>query len=196
MTNTTIGIDVSKERLDAHRPPDGASAGFENDRAGIGRMIRWIGEGVTRIVYEPTGSYHRAMERQLGDAGYPLFKVNPRQARHFAEALGILAKTDRTDAAMLTRMGCALELEARPQKAAVLHDLNDLYLARRALVKDRTAAMNRAKRRPLSLLKRQNAARFARNRRMSFCGRILTPTKEVSDGTDALKPVHSSSLKR
>ncbi len=75
---TTIGIDVSKDRLDAHRLQDGTSAGFENDRAGIDRLIRWIGEGVTRIVYEPTGSYHRAMERQLGDAGYPLVKVNPR----------------------------------------------------------------------------------------------------------------------
>jgi len=162
MTSITIGIDVSKDRLDAYRLPDGASAAFVNDRAGIGRLIRWIGAGVTRIVYEPTGSYHRAMERRLGDADYPLVKVNPRQARRFAEALGILAKTDRIDAVMLTRMGCALELEPRPLKTAVLHDLNDLQVARRALVKDRTAATNRAKRLALPLLKRQNAARLAR----------------------------------
>ena len=31
-------------RLDG-RLPDGAAAAFENDRAGIGRLIRWIGEG-------------------------------------------------------------------------------------------------------------------------------------------------------
>ena len=78
MTKITTGIDVSKDRLDAYRLPDGASAGFENDRVGIGRLNRWNREGVTQIVCEPTGSYHRAMERQLGDAGYPLVKVNPR----------------------------------------------------------------------------------------------------------------------
>ena len=78
MTKITTGIDVSKDRLDGYRLPDGASAGFENDRVGIGRPIRWIREGVTHIVHEPTGSYHRAMVRQLGDMGYPLARVNPR----------------------------------------------------------------------------------------------------------------------
>jgi transposase len=43
----------------------------------------------------------------------PIAKVNPRQARRFAEATGNLAKTDALDAAMLTRMGAVLSLEAR-----------------------------------------------------------------------------------
>jgi transposase len=71
MTKTTAGIDVSKDCLDGYRLPDGASAGFENDRVGIGRLIRWNREGVTHIAYEPTGSYHRAMKQQLGDMGFP-----------------------------------------------------------------------------------------------------------------------------
>ena len=78
MTKTTTGIDASKDRLDAYRLPDGASAGFENDRVGIGRPIRWNREGVTHISYEPTGSYHRAMKRQLGDVGYPAVKATTR----------------------------------------------------------------------------------------------------------------------
>ncbi len=65
-------------RLDAYRLPDGASAGFENDRVGIGRPIRWNREGVTHISYEPTDSYHRAMKRQLGDVGYPAVKATTR----------------------------------------------------------------------------------------------------------------------
>jgi transposase len=56
-------------------------------------------------VFEPTGPYHRAVERALGVAGVPFVKVNPRQARRFAEATGKLAKTDRLDAAILARMG-------------------------------------------------------------------------------------------
>jgi hypothetical protein len=33
MINSTIGIDVSKDRLDAHRLPDGAVKQFPNDAA-------------------------------------------------------------------------------------------------------------------------------------------------------------------
>ncbi len=163
MTEISIGIDISKDHLDAHRLPDGAAGQFANSKAGLTRLIRWIGVAdVARVVFEPTGRYHRDLERRLGEAGYPLAKVNPRQARRFAEALGVRAKTDRADAAMLARMGAALALQPQPVKSEILHELNDLQVARRALVKDRTAAKNRAKALRLPLLKRQNAARLKR----------------------------------
>ena len=40
----TVGIDVSKTRLDAHRLPDGAAAEFDNTTAGFRRLIAWSGE--------------------------------------------------------------------------------------------------------------------------------------------------------
>ena len=104
------------------------------------------------------GPYHRAVERALGASGVPFVKVNPRQARCFAQ--GKLAKTDRLDAAILARMGSLLELEARPARSEVLFELKELYLAREVVVKDRTAARNRGKALTLSLLKRQNAQRL------------------------------------
>jgi transposase len=67
-----------------------------------------------RVVFEPTGPYHRAVERALGVAGVPFVKVNPRQTRRFAEATGKLANTDRLDGGDLARMGALLELQARP----------------------------------------------------------------------------------
>ena len=112
------------------------------------------------LTFEMTGLYHRAVERALGIAGVPFVKVNPRQARRFAEATGKLAKTDRLDAAILARMGALLELEARPARSELLFELKELYVAREALVKDRTAAKNRGKALTLSLLKRQNAQRL------------------------------------
>src|SRR5208282_6243972 len=111
-------------------------------------VTRLLSSGSRRrrqIVFEPTGPYHRAFERALGAAGVPLAKVNPRQARRFAEATGKLAKTDRLDAAMLARMGAVLELEARPARSETLLQLRELHVAREALVKDRTAAKNRGK---------------------------------------------------
>lgn len=91
-----IGIDISKDRLDAFRLSDRQHNSFGNDKAGFKALLKWIGsaEGL-RIVYEPTGPYHRGMEEALAKAGQALVKVNPRQARRFAEATGTQAKTDR-----------------------------------------------------------------------------------------------------
>jgi len=156
MTHDTIGVDISKDHLDAYRMSDGASRRFTNDRAGHTALLSWLGASHPRVIYEPTGPYHRTFERRLADAGFALVKVNPRQARRFAEATGKLAKTDRLDAAMLARMGALLELEARPACSSILSDLKDLHMAREALVKDRTAAKNRAMTLTLAILKRQN----------------------------------------
>lgn len=160
MTQYTIGVDISKDALDVHRLEDGASARFANDKSGFRALIGWIGVDAARVVFEPTGPYHRAFERALAAGGLPLVKVNPRQARRFAEATGKLAKTDRLDAAMLARMGALLQLEVRPARSEVLDGLKDLHMAREALVKDRTAAKNRAKTLGLPLLKRHNAERL------------------------------------
>lgn len=155
MTNTTIGVDVSKDHLDAHRLPDGAAKQFPNDDAGHKALIRWIKTTmVDRIVFEATGPYSRAMELALTGAGLPAVKVNPRQARRFAEALGTLAKTDMVDAAMLARMGKALELPPRPAQSKNILQLKDLLLVRRSLIKDLTAAKNRQKITALPLIKK------------------------------------------
>ena len=157
MTNDTIGVDISKDHLDAHRMSNGASRRFTNDRAGHTAFLAWAAEPDVRVVYEPTGAYHKGFERRLAEAGLALVKVNPRQARRFAEATGRLAKTDRLDAALLARMGALLELEARPARSQILNDLKDLHIAREALVKNRTATKNRAKNLTLPILKRHNA---------------------------------------
>jgi transposase len=159
--NHTIGVDISKDHFDAHRLSDGGSRRFVNDRSGHRAFVKWLAQTpVERVVFEPTGPYHRAFERALGVADVPYAKVNPRQARRFAEAIGSLAKTDRLDAAMLARMGAMLELKTRPPRSEALLELKELHLAREALVKDRTAARNRRNALTAPLLKRQNAQRL------------------------------------
>jgi transposase len=161
MTQHTIGIDISKEHLDAYRTIDSTCHHFTNSKAGHKALITWIGATDQRIIYEPTGPYHRTLEQAPSEHGFALVKVNPRQARHFAEATGKVAKTDRMDAAMLARMGAVLELKAKPTRSQSMNELKDLHMAREALIKDRTAARNRQKNMTLSLLKRQNAERLA-----------------------------------
>ena len=121
MQNDTIGVDVSKDHLDAHRLADGASRRFANDKCGRKAFVKGFAQTpVQRVVFEPTGPYHRAFERALGAAGVPFVKVNPRQARRFAEAIGALAKTDAVDAGLLARFGAACELRTLADSGAAL----------------------------------------------------------------------------
>ena len=64
MQNDTIGVDVSKDHLDAHRLADGASRRFANDKCGRKAFVKGFAQTpVERLVFEPTGPYHRAFER-------------------------------------------------------------------------------------------------------------------------------------
>ena len=155
--HVTIGIDISKDRLDLHLHPRGIAKQFNNDRQGIAKLIAWITPcQPTRIIFEATGAYHRALEMALGKAALPGVKVNPLQARRFAAATGRRVKTDTVDAAMLARFGFALQPDIPPAKEEAIDSLGELLAARRALMKDRTAALNRGKTLTLALLKRQS----------------------------------------
>jgi transposase len=157
----SVGVDISKDGLDIHLHPVGVTRRFSNDPKGLRALLTCLGGfDVQRIVFEPTGPYHHAFERRLGKAGLPLVKVNPRQARRFAQAIGRQAKTDAIDAAMLARLGVMLEPPARPIVSQTLDELKQLHLARTALIKDRVAAKNRGHVLRLPLLKRQAEQRL------------------------------------
>jgi len=160
MTEHTIGIDISKTHLDAFRLEDQAARQFENTPSGVRALIRWLGQTpVARIVFEPTGPYHRALETALSGK-FPLVKVNPLQARRFAEACGTRAKTDAVDARILARMGAALNLEPDAPISENQLVLRDLQVARTALVKERTRLRNRSHVQVNPVLKRQIKARL------------------------------------
>ena len=156
MTELTIGIDISKALLDVATYPDGQYQQFTNDTKGHKAMVKWLGAlNFKRIVFEATGAYHRGLEQFLDQRGYPFAKVNPRQARRFAEATGKLAKTDRVDSLMLARFGELLQPPHSESKSQTLVELAELQVARRGLIKDRTAAKNRQHNLVSPIIKRQ-----------------------------------------
>ena len=156
MTHLTVGVDISKRRLDACRLPEGKTAQFANDDAGFEALIAWIGPSVTCVAYEPTGPYHRRFEQALGKAKLPLVKINPYQARRFAQATGERAKTDAVDARLLATMAAALKLQPTPPASRRQHRLHDLQTARNALIRQRTALLNRTAHLTDPLLKQQH----------------------------------------
>ena len=46
-----IGIDISKETLDAYRTDDGAYSQFQNNNKGRRALLRWIGDKVNLVVF-------------------------------------------------------------------------------------------------------------------------------------------------
>ena len=160
----TIGIDISKAKLDCHAHPAGIDRQFANTLEGHKALIAWVRQWqVERIAFEATGTYHRALEQAL--RGMPCVKLNPERARRFAQAVGTLAKTDRIDAALLARMAATLKPVTRPAKSLSQALLAELINARDGLVRDRTAIKNREKNLTATLLKRQCKQRLEQIKR-------------------------------
>lgn len=165
MTQDTIGIDISKATHDVHRLSTGATAEFANSPTGLRALRRWMGPQVPDlVVFEATGAYHAALERAFAGV-LPLVKVNPLQARRFAQARGTRAKTDAVDARILAAMGAALDLEPDVIADTNQHALKELQVARTALIKDRTRLINRLKTQTLTVTKRQTKARIEQIKR-------------------------------
>ena len=141
-----VGIDVSKDRLDVACLPETAQgpSGFENGPGGHHALVRMLGPLTPGlIVLEATGGYHRALVAALAAAGLPVVVVNPRQVRDFARATGVLAKTDRIDAAVLARFGQKIDPPTRPLPDEQAAALQELVTRRRQLVELQTAEGNR-----------------------------------------------------
>lgn len=159
--NDTIGIDISKDTLDAFWLSKRKHKQFANSKTGLRALIRWVrAAAVPLVVFEATGVYHRLLEVSLAAHDFPFARVNPRQARRFAEGTGTLAKTDRVDAAMLARMGSLLDLKVDNPKSETLHNLKGMETARQALIKDRTAARARLATAAHPMLKKQATLRL------------------------------------
>jgi len=112
-----VGIDVSKDRLDvaclAAAVHTSNAMSYDNNSAGHAALVAW------------------------------LERVNPRQVRDFARAIGVLARTDMIDAMVIARFGEKVDPRLRPLPGADATVLIDLMARRRQLIDLRTAESNR-----------------------------------------------------
>jgi transposase len=139
-----IGIDVSKDTLNVHCLPDNTAFIVANDSAGLEELVARLQPcGPALVVLEATGGLERGVAAALAVAGCGVAVVNPRQARDFAKALGLLAKTDAIDARALALFAERVRPEPRPLPDAEARALEALLQRRRQLVDMRTAEQNR-----------------------------------------------------
>lgn len=144
MSNSIIGIDVSKARLDVAVIPSGEETSVPNDETGCRHLVvmfRSISPKL--IVLEATGGLQNLVAGMLISEGLPVVIINPRQMRDFAKATGKLAKTDRIDAKLIARFGEAIKPEPRPFKDEDNQALTALMTRRRQIICMITAEKNR-----------------------------------------------------
>ncbi|MDR6356673.1 transposase [Pseudomonas psychrotolerans] len=130
-----VGIDVAKDTLAVCVFPDKRQRDYANTPEGWAHLLDELsGYEVQRVLLEATGGYEAGVLRYLAAAGLPVMRINPRQARAFAEAMGRQAKTDRIDAALLAHQARVIEGTAyQPQSAQALA-LQELVKRRTHLV--------------------------------------------------------------
>lgn len=132
----TVGIDVSKARLDVHVHPLGESFAAGNDEAGVAELVERLGrlDGLMCIGIEASGRYERLAVAELAGACLPVVVLNPAQVRHYAQAIGLRAKTDPIDARLIALFVEAVRPEPRPMAERETQDLAALMARRRQLV--------------------------------------------------------------
>lgn len=142
----SVGIDVSKAALDIALAPEAKAFRVGNDRAGVEQLVAKLPPpGTCLITLEGSGGYERLVIAEMLDRCHRVALVNPRQVRDFAKGLGILAKTDAIDAAVLSKFGQVVAPRCLEKPAGSQVELQQLVERRRQLLDLRTAETNRLK---------------------------------------------------
>lgn len=158
-----VGIDVSKDWLDAHVLPTEARLRVPNTCEGIRQLKRWLTRfDLALVAVEATGKWHRQVQRSLSASAMAVAVVDPFRVRMFAKAQGILAKTDRLDARVLALFAAMMTPLVRPPAPLALAELAELVTARISAVEAQTALKNQRSAATVKFLKRQLDRRIER----------------------------------
>ena len=147
-TKEYCGIDVSKDRLDAHLYLLGVWGRFANNPGGFMRLFEWLARHglspkTTLFVFEHTGAYSLRLSMFLDEGGYAFSMVS---GLCYSKSKGLSrGKEDPADARSLAEYGYEkrhrLPLTKLPGER--LMALKRLASFRERLVRDRTAYKNR-----------------------------------------------------
>ena len=138
MPQNVFGCDLARGWIDTHALPSGATARIANTKRELSRWSATL-PGDALVVFEATSGCDGMLITALAAHGIACARVNPRQAREFARALGVLAKTDKVDARILAEMGRRLPLTVTPPPDPVRVRLADFLRRRKQLVEMRKA---------------------------------------------------------
>ena len=213
-TNSIIGIDVSKDKLDIIILPSMEHFVIENTRNKIGHFIRKILPKVTvrKIVMESTGGYESLAFEMFSQANLPVHVAHPNKVFHYGKAKGFFAKTDKIDARMLANYGQDNELSdsifdknryyLQSLSVRIIQIKEDLMITRCRLstpelspeAKKSLVRQERWLEQELELIDDKLAVNIAKNETLAEVQEIITSVKGVGKSTANLLICQMSEL--
>lgn len=128
-----LGLDIAKDDLDVFGP--GLCLRLPNTAEGHLQLLEAAKTlaGTPHFVCEASGGYERRLIACLLAQDQRVSLLNPARVRHFAQAAGRLAKTDRLDARVLADYGRLLQPPPEPKPEPLLVELTDVVRRRAQL---------------------------------------------------------------
>ena len=142
-----IGIDVSKPLLDVDW--QGIAINFKNSKNGIITLVEKLRqlreqENLISVVLEASGGYEKGLVKACYNTKVPIHVVHANKVRSFAKSKGILAKTDKLDATVLSEYGSVMRIQ--PDNLLLTENAEKIRLLldrRKQLMNDRQRERNR-----------------------------------------------------
>src|SRR3984885_14808462 len=148
VSDAIVGIDVSKETLDANcaRGQRKQAKIFANSPDGWKLVLSWLkamGSKQAHVCMEATGRHSLGVALALYDAGHVVSVVNPAQIRDFARTKLGRNKTDKVDAAIIRDYAALFNPTSWAPPSPAMRRLCELQTVRAGLIRNRAEGKNR-----------------------------------------------------
>lgn len=123
ITKIFVGVDISKDHLDVYLLPSKKNMRIKNNSDGLNYLLSKLKKlNVGNIVCEASGGYENLLVTTMSQAGYAIWRIEPKRIKAFIASEGIKAKTDSIDAAMIALFAQQKQLpeysRIKPQKVS------------------------------------------------------------------------------
>lgn len=150
----TIGIDVSKDKLDVLWLRDVMAKKvktkvFKNNKLGHKALLKWLKVTVDtevssiHCIMEATGIYHETLAYTLYEAGLDVCIANPAKVKAHGDSLGSRHKTDKKDSYVIAHFGMMMSPLSWQPEPAEIRELKALIARYQAIDKDLQRELNR-----------------------------------------------------
>ncbi len=177
-----VGVDVGKSKLDIVLHPLDLHFQISNDEQSILKVVHVLKKrNIERIVVEATGRHEHAFVFACDQANLPIVVVNPISIRRYAQAIGVLAKTDKIDASVIARFAATIQPDIKPIPDKQSRLIKDLLIRRSQLIEMQTMEKNRLQILPKAL------HRSIKTLLRSLQTQISTITKQIDEAVMQVK---------
>jgi transposase len=148
MSSVTLGIDISKDKLDVALYQDGTyrTATFANEKDGYRRLANWLKKQKARgcpVCIEATGRYGEAVAIYMHERGYPVSLVNPARIKAYGASQLKRNKTDQEDAKVIAHFCATQNPGLWEPPSPEIQELQALTRRIEVLKAERTRELNR-----------------------------------------------------